>query len=134
MMLYELADGDCNQPINMVHFDVISRTLCGGWRSLPTYLDMIEILVKDLERDLKVESERRKAFFSQWKAMKGSAATYKKLIIALLYINCVEDAEGVCKLLASQKFGPQWKCSVKIPPAPIAPGIVLTTNGISGFV
>ena len=124
MRLYELNEGDCSKPISGNHLDEISRTLCGGWRSLPTHLGMPEIAVKDLERDFKIENERRNGFFFQWKEMQGSAATYKKLIIALLDIKCREDAEGVCKLLALQKFGAQWKCSEKIPP--IAPGIALT--------
>ena len=106
MMLYKLKESDCSKPISRYHLDEISLTLCGGWRSLPTHLGMPEIVIKDLERDFKVENERRNGFFFKWKGMQGSAATYKKLIIALLDIKCREDAEGVCKLLALQKIPP----------------------------
>ena len=45
------------------------------------------------------EDEKRATFFAKWKEAKGSDATYKALISALLEIGCAEDAECVCKLL-----------------------------------
>ena len=115
MSCYELAEGDCSKPVSDKHIDMISQSFCDRWRSLPSHLDVPTIVAKDLERRQFVdESERRSSFFSKWKGIKGREATYKKLIIALLDIKCREDAEGVCKLLALQKFGPEWKCSVKI--------------------
>ncbi len=49
--------------------------------------------------DNKGEKEKRHTFLIKWRDVKGSEATYRNLIQALLTIESVEDAEEVCKLL-----------------------------------
>ena len=103
---YELTEDDCNQKISDYHCSEISRTLCGGWRGLPSHLGVPQIYVHDINRNSTEESERRSNFFFGWKELKGSAATYKALIAALLDIDCREDAEGVCRFLKKTKIQP----------------------------
>ena len=81
------------------HLKDISRSFCSKWRDLPPYLGLERNVVNDVERDFKTEGERRSGFLSIWKERKGSGATYKALVGALLEIKCVNEAGGVCKLL-----------------------------------
>lgn len=53
----------------------------------------------DIDRKSVSEDEKRATFFAKLKEKKGSGATYEVLISALLGIECVDDAESVCKLL-----------------------------------
>ena len=99
MTCYGLKERDCNREIEKSHFEDIARTLGKDWRSLPPRLGMLSITKSDIDHDFKTEKEKRYAFFTQWKEMDGSEATYKKLIGALLDFNSREDAEGVCKWL-----------------------------------
>ncbi len=96
---YQLKREDCNKKVSDRHLEEISSSHCGKWRSLPAYLDMKTINMEDTDRDPGNEEEKRSAFFRKWRHMKGSAATYMKLIGALLEIKCMEDAESVCKLI-----------------------------------
>ena len=73
---------------------------------LPSHLGVPQIYVHDINRNSTEESERRSNFFFGWKELKGSAATYKALITALLDIDCREDAEGVCRFLKKTKIQP----------------------------
>ena len=77
----------------------ISRSCCKDWKSLPTHLELETILVEDIEKSQADEREKRHDFLRQWKRMKGSAATYKQLVSALLEIESVDDAEKVCGIL-----------------------------------
>ena len=111
MKIHGLTDDDCNCEIKKVHLQEISCALCERWRELPACFKMPKITSKDIERDFKSEKERRRAFLFQWRDRDGSAATYKRLISALLDINCRDDAEGVCKLLktssdSQEKYSP----------------------------
>ena len=110
MKHYKLPEGNCNQQISDSHLQKISHSHCEKWRSLPTHLKMEEIITKDIDRESKGEDEKRLAFFKRWQQEKGSDATYKQLIYALLEISCRQDAEKVCELL--QK-------SLSDPPAPL---------------
>ncbi len=105
MKYYGLTEKECNCGIKDAHLEDISRTLGKDWRSLPSQFGMPNISKNDIDRDFKTEKEKRYALFCQWKEMEGSAATYKKLMMALLAIDCREDAEGVCKLL-KKSFNP----------------------------
>ncbi len=96
---YGLAEEDCNQQISDKHLKDISQSCCQQWRSLPSHLGLPDLMVKDIERTVADEEERRHTFFQKWKQRKGFDATYMRLIEALLRINCREDAEKVCKLL-----------------------------------
>ena len=99
MKYYGLTEKDCNWAVKEAHLEDLSHTIGKEWRSLPSNLGMPSITRNDIDRDFKTEKEKRYALFCQWKEMDGSAATYKRLIMALLAINCREDAESVCKFL-----------------------------------
>ena len=96
---HHLSEEDSNKQITDGDMEVISRSLCGKWRSLPPHLELDSILVEDIDRMQSDESEKRSKFFSIWKGKQGSGVTYKRLLRALLRIECTQDAESVCKLL-----------------------------------
>ena len=96
---YALTEGDCAKQISNYHLNKVS---CRKWRLLPCLLGMEKIVAGDVDRDCAEEEEKRFEFFSRWKEMRGSAATYGSLISALLTIKCREDAESICKLLRSE--------------------------------
>ena len=96
---YELTEEDSEQPISDPHLEEISRTSSRKWRSLPSHLELPDNTVGDIQRDSENEEERRNNFFFTWKRKKGTRATYRKLLCALLKIDCRRDAEKVCKLL-----------------------------------
>ena len=97
-----LSDEVLNHEISDIHVDKISRSSCKMWRHLYPYLELDEIIIGDVERDYSAEAERRKGLINRWRAIKGSEATYKTLVYALLKISQLQDAENVCKLLADQ--------------------------------
>ena len=72
---------------------------CKEWRKLPAHLEMMSVVVDDIDRCSVEEDEKRRKFMSQWNSKKGSEATYKKLICALLKFGCKDNAESVCELL-----------------------------------
>lgn len=94
---YRLTEEECEKEVSDKH---ITCFFCEEWKKLPPYLDLEATVAGDLERDFKTEEERREALLKKWKKRKGFEATYKKLITALLEINCREEAEQVCKLLS----------------------------------
>ena len=96
---HHLSEQDINKQITDGHMEVISRSLCGKWRSLPPHLELDSIVVQDIDRMQSDESEKRSKFFATWKGKQGSRVAYKRLIRALLMIECTQDAESVCKLL-----------------------------------
>ena len=95
-----LADQDLDKEISDLHLDEIVRKSCTLWKSLPSRLGLHSIIVKDIEKDFPRELDRRREFFQQWKQIKGSEATYRSLVKALLDIDQRHDAEYVCKLLS----------------------------------
>ena len=107
MTQYGLSEKDGDRKVSDVHVDEISRLYCKKWRSLYPHLELDEIVVADTERDHGAEDERRKGFLTKWRETKGSKATYKMLVHALLRINQRLDAENICKLLAGEKSSVQ---------------------------
>ena len=95
---YHLTEEDVGKQITDEHIEVISRSTCRKWRSLYAHLDLSSIAVDDVDH-LPVDEDQKR--FTSLKEKKGSEATYKKLISALLTTECREDAECVCKLLKS---------------------------------
>lgn len=95
----KLKDQDLEKQITEKHRDKISRTCCTKWKCLPPYLGIEPIVKHDIDCDSSEEVVKRSKFLSQWNEKKGSDATYKKLIHALIEIDCVADAERVCELL-----------------------------------
>lgn len=114
LQLYKLTEEESNKQVTDSHLDDISRSNCSRWRSLPPQLEIENIVVEDIDREHKGEEEKRKDFFYAWKQKKGSLATYKKLICALLKIECKDDAEGVFKLLQQSLSTQQPHSSVPL--------------------
>ena len=94
-----LESEDVNNKITDKHIEVISRSSCKKWIYLPAHLELDSIIAEDIDGLPVDEDKKRHKFFSTWKEKKGSEATYKTLIGALLTIECKEDAEYVLKLL-----------------------------------
>lgn len=97
----EVIKRDWNQRVSDQHIEKFSRSHGKKWRSLPPYLELETIAVDDIDRNPRTltEEEKRHAFFSKWKHVKGSRATYRRLVGALLKIQCREDAENLCEML-----------------------------------
>ena len=98
---FGVAYHNLDEVISDLHLDEIGLSRCTYWRSLPTRLGLSNVVAKDIGRDFQKEYERRCEFFQQWKQEKGSEATYRSLVRALLDTKQRLDAEYVCKL-ASQ--------------------------------
>jgi hypothetical protein len=103
---FRLSEHDCSLEVTDVHAEKISSSFCSKWKSLPPYLEIEDIVAKDINRCLVDESDKRHLFLKKWKEMKGSEATYRKLINALLEVKCRQDAERVCKLLQNKSTSP----------------------------
>ena len=95
-----LSEKDWNRTVSDVHADEISRHYCKKWRSLYPHLELQKIVVTDAEIDYNTEEARRHDFITKWRDIKGSEATYKKLVCGLLKIDQKLDAENICRLLA----------------------------------
>lgn len=96
---YDIADEDCSKEITEKHLGMICSFLCVDWRQLPSCLDMKASVAQKIDRERVSEDEKERMFFSKWLQNKGSGATYKTLINALLEKEDMQDAESVCKLL-----------------------------------
>ena len=101
MESFHLSDKVVDLQVSDVHLHEICCCSCTKWRLLYSYLAMDKTMVSDVERMNVSEEERRHSFFSVWRERKGSAATYQRLVQALLQAGCREDAEKVCKILAT---------------------------------
>ena len=101
--LYNQTEQDCNKVVSDAHLDSISHCCCAGgtWKSLATHLEIQRAVIEDVDRKQIDDKEKRSLFFCQWKQMKGSEATYMKLLTTLLKIQRRLDAEEVLKLLQS---------------------------------
>ena len=99
MRRYNLRDVDVNRQVTPEHIDRISYSYCREWGRLPPFLRLESIIAEDINRLPISESEKKRMFFSKWVELKGSGATYKELIKALLEIDRVNDAEVVCRLI-----------------------------------
>ena len=96
-----LLNEECNKQISDAHLEMLSSKRCRKWRNLTTSLELDSIVKDDIDRKSVCESEKRLNYFTEWKDQKGSAATYKSLIRALLKIGCRDDAEYVYQLSQS---------------------------------
>ena len=101
---HHLSEEDINKQITDGDMETISRSLCRKWRSLPAHLELDSIVVGDIDIVHLEEGEKRSKFFATWKEKQGSKVTYKRLIHALLKIECTQDAESVCRLLKDSGF------------------------------
>lgn len=121
MHQFQLTVEDCDKQVSDSHLEEISRSCCVKWRSLPSHLELPKVVSADIDREHIGEEEKRNSFFSTWKLMKGSYATYRKLIYALLKIECRDDAGKVCKLLkkfvSAHQHQPNFSTSLKSEPS-----------------
>ena len=96
----ELSEEDCEKPVSDEHLETISRSCCKQWKSMPPQLEVETIEAEDIDKSCKGEErEKRHKFLLKWKGIKGSKATYRQLITALLKMKCGEEAEKVCEVL-----------------------------------
>ena len=98
---YRLTESSIKKQVTDAHLERISRSYCKEWKRLPSYLHLENIIAEDIDRSPKEEKDKRHDFLLKWKKLEGSDGTYQRLIEALLKINCVQDAEGVCLLLTT---------------------------------
>ena len=103
---YNLQELGLSQQVSDRHIQKFSSSHGSKWKLMPTYLGLATILAEDFDCASKSKEENRHNFFSTWKQVKGSSATYKALITALLEINCREDAESVCRLVPQGPLNP----------------------------
>ena len=113
-----------DQQVSDIHLERLSRTCCRKWRNLTSHLKLDRIVMDDIDRRSVKEGEKRLDFFTEWKEQKGSAATYKALIKALLNIGCRNDAEHVYKLSQSPGGSPSTT------PAQTPPGVATAAEGL----
>jgi hypothetical protein len=95
---FRLSEEVSSQQVSYIHIYKL-QAHCRKWRLLPPYLGMEDIIAEDIDRGRGTEEEKRIDFLKKWKDVKGSNATFKVLIGALLDIRQRYDAEGVCKIL-----------------------------------
>ena len=88
------------------HLNAISRSYCNQWKILIPYLKMKGITEDDVDAHSGSPREKRRIFLRKWKRVKGSEATYERLVCALLEIECRNEAEGVCQLLQRPCLSP----------------------------
>ena len=127
---FNLAQEDYNLQISDRHIGDISRLYCRKWKSLPPHLELRSIVMEDIDCGAGSEEDKRHSFLLKWKQMKGSEATYRILIMALLEIGCRQDAENVCKLLKKRR---SLQSSASLPDREASNGtlMLLRTNIIS---
>ena len=123
---YGVTEADVNKQISDVHLEEISRVACQGWRLLPARLEIEHIEVSNIERDHRLEEEKRLAFLQKWKGQHTFEATYKALMNALISIKHVQDAESVCKTLKT--YPPP--VNTPAPPSTNQPSIPSTNPGL----
>ncbi len=120
--LHGLSEECCDSKVSDVHLEKISRFLSQSIQCLVPYLGIKQRIASDIdELSHKGEKEKRHTFLIKWREVKGSEATYRNLIQALLTIESVEDDEEVCKLL------------IDLPPLP-SPTDTSTSTGNYGFL
>ncbi len=104
---YQLTEEDVVKQVSDLHLQDIVRSKAIEWECLPVRLGMENptTVVKDIKDEVQDSPKRRAEFFSRWQKEKGTGASYKSLVNALLRINCKLDAEYVCQLAASKESG-----------------------------
>ena len=96
LKLGQLTEEDISKAVTEEDLDRIATV---DFRGLCSHLRMEDVDRHDADCEAKEEAGKRSAFFRKWKKMKGSNATYKKLIIAHLRTKNRNDAEKIAGLL-----------------------------------
>lgn len=97
-------EGLADKKVSDEHLNQISHSCNWQWKLLHPHLEFpaeIEGVVEQEIEDMVPNDEEgwRFALLSKWKDTKGSEATYRMLIRALLEIGCREDAEALLELI-----------------------------------
>ena len=93
----EFEEAWLEREITGEHFHELSGYLC-DWDMVAPLLGLSSTDVDDIERDNPKAEKRRESFLKRWQ-QKSVKATYRALVDALLKIERVHDAKGVCQLL-----------------------------------
>lgn len=96
---YKLTAQDLSEVVSQPILEKLSRLYSISWRQISPYLGLPAVVTTDIDRKPVDEGEKRREFLQKWKQMKGSDATYEKLICALLEVERRSDAEGLCQLM-----------------------------------
>ena len=96
---------ESSRTVSDLHLDHISHHCCAGgvWKALASHLEIERSVVEDIDRRQVNDEEKRSNFFHAWKQTKGSEASYKRLVKALLEIRRKLDAEKVIALIQDQE-------------------------------
>ena len=73
------------------------------WRVVTAALGLSDVDVGDIDSENNSGEERRIAALRKWKTRNGQEATYKLLLDALISVQRVDKANGLCRLLADDK-------------------------------
>ena len=92
MTKHQLTDKDISKKVNVSHLEFTSCSCYKQWQSLPPILG----LQSNVAVNTHDEKKKCFAFLLGWMTTKGSGATHKQLLTALLRIKCEEAAEMLC--------------------------------------
>ena len=104
LVTHGVAREDSDKQIGDKDIDKISQSCGFPYGRLSSYLGMKQVCAQDAKQDGKSEPDRRAGLLEGWKQLKGSDATYRALIAALLEMERRDDAEVICKLLKESKL------------------------------
>ena len=90
---------DVDRLVSDIHLERISHSCCERWERLPPHLQLKPNVADDISSSNNTPEQKRYIFLKEWKKIKGSHATYKKLLSALLVIESTDDAERICKMV-----------------------------------
>lgn len=96
---------DFSKELSQLHLEKFSRRYGIYWKRLPPYLQLQTVVVADIDKKPVDEEEKRREFLQQWKGIKGSDATYERLVLALLETGSRSDAEGLCRVMQEEASG-----------------------------
>ena len=122
---YNLQELGLNLQVSDRHIQKFSSSHGSKWRLMPAPLNLKTIVAEDIDRAPIKEEEKRHAFFTTWKLIQGSFATYKALITALLEVgSCQEDAESVCSLVPEDAPPALAEAKSTVPAATLSSAVV----------
>ena len=96
---------EAEEQVDERHLSEISHRCNCQWKTLHPCLELPTDTKDAVEQEIgnldasEDEEGKRLVLLSKWKDAKGSEATYKLLVGALLQAGCKDDAEMVCELI-----------------------------------
>lgn len=78
------------------------------WREAAPFLALGEVDIHDIERDYGTEAERRVGALYKWKASNGQKAMYSTMIMALLAVGRVDNAENICSFFWHGEYSARY--------------------------